>query len=822
MMEQSRYLDFGLAKVTTQTQMTKMGSTIGTVAYMSPEQTRGETVDQRTDIWSLGVVLYEMLTGQLPFKGNYEQAIVYSILNEEPILATEINSAVPAELEEIISKALSKIPESRYSSTAVMLNDLKVYRDSLLASKMNAFDLKTIIRLVRKPSIAFPTMAIILLIIVCFVWFTNRQEKISWVKDEAIPEIRKLVEEAKYLEAFQVAKQASQIIPDDSLLNNLWPEFTWVINIKTNPSKADIYMKEYSAINSEWEFIGQSPIDSFIVPRGVKRWKIEKAGFLTIEAAGGPTQSSVHNRRYTNIFEFTLDKKGTIPEGMVRVGSGETEAGNLEDFFIDKFEVTNKQYKAFIDKGGYQKREYWKHKFIKDGDTLSWEEAISHFCDATGRPGPATWQAGDYSDGKDDFPVNGVSWYEAAAYAEFVGKSLPTIYHWRWAAGVKVYGSEIIPLSNFSEAKGPVPVGSYQGISQNGLYDIAGNVREWCWNESRDGRIVRGGAWNDVNYMFTNISQQSPFNRSEKNGFRCISYINSKEIPPKALEPFRESGLRDYYTEKPVSSAIFESYKQLYMYDLIPLDPIIEWRDEKHEDWIKERISFNAAYDNERMIAFLFLPKSADPPYQTVILFPGSGVISITNSEDLQTGVIDFIVKNGRAVIYPIYKGTHERGDGGVTWPKGNSYQESALTIKQVKDLRRSLDYLETRTDIDLNKLGYYGYSWGGKLGGLIPALEDRINVSILYLGGMRGQKRPEIDEINFVSRISIPVLMLNGRFDFTFPLKACVIPMFKLLRTPERSKRLVLYDTDHFIPRNERIKESLDWLDKYLGPVKK
>jgi len=106
----------------------------------------------------------------------------------------------------------------------------------------------------------------------------------------------------------------------------------------------------------------------------------------------------------------------------------------LGDYLVDKHEVTNRQFKTFIDQGGYEKREYWTHSFKKDGRTIPWEQAMAEFRDRTGRPGPATWEMSDYPDGRDDHPVGGVSWYEAAAYAEFVGKSLPTIYHWDWAA----------------------------------------------------------------------------------------------------------------------------------------------------------------------------------------------------------------------------------------------------------------------------------------------------------------------------------------------------------------------------------------------------
>ncbi len=119
--DEVKILDFGLAKTSGEPGITKLGSTAGTVSYMSPEQTKGEKVDHRTDIWSLGVVLYQMISGSLPFKGDYDQAIIYSILNEDPAL---LNS-LPVELENILRKSLQKNPEDRYNNLNKMLDDLK-------------------------------------------------------------------------------------------------------------------------------------------------------------------------------------------------------------------------------------------------------------------------------------------------------------------------------------------------------------------------------------------------------------------------------------------------------------------------------------------------------------------------------------------------------------------------------------------------------------------------------------------------------------------------------------------------------------------------
>lgn len=122
-----KIMDFGLAKRGGQTKLTKEGTTLGTVSYMSPEQARGDEVDQRSDIFSLGVLLYEMLTGQLPFKADYDQAVIYSILNEEPDSVTGLRSGVPMEVERIVSKSLSKNPDERYQHVEEMIDDLKPF-----------------------------------------------------------------------------------------------------------------------------------------------------------------------------------------------------------------------------------------------------------------------------------------------------------------------------------------------------------------------------------------------------------------------------------------------------------------------------------------------------------------------------------------------------------------------------------------------------------------------------------------------------------------------------------------------------------------------
>ncbi|MFQ5865288.1 MAG: protein kinase, partial [bacterium] len=132
---QAVLMDFGLARQKGRSVVTQEGTTLGTIAYMSPEQAQGAAVDLRTDIWSFGVMLYEMICGQLPFKGDYEQAVVYSIMNEDPKPLTGLRTGVPMELERIVNKALAKNPEERYQNVNDMLIDLRVVANELEAGK---------------------------------------------------------------------------------------------------------------------------------------------------------------------------------------------------------------------------------------------------------------------------------------------------------------------------------------------------------------------------------------------------------------------------------------------------------------------------------------------------------------------------------------------------------------------------------------------------------------------------------------------------------------------------------------------------------------
>jgi len=626
--------------------------------------------------------------------------------------------------------------------------------------------------------------------------------------------------------------KAEKSIPDDPVLTQQWPVISYQTSVETMPVGAEVYRRSYSDVNAPWELVGRTPFNNVRQPRGNFAWKFEKPGFgpvLRTTAAlfgwypppiGQPVAATV-----------TLDEPGKIPRGMVRVSpekysktlfipgyEGMPELP-LKDYWIDQYEVTNREFKAFVDQGGYQKHEYWKVEFQKDGKRLTWDEAIALFRDAAGRPGPKDWIQGEYPKGQDEYPVTGISWYEAAAYAEFAGKSLPTIYHWNRAAG-PFSAAFIVPASNFGSA-GVLPVGSKPDMSPWGNYDMAGNVKEWIWNEADSRkRYVLGGAWDEPNYMFVDPDAQSPFLRTANIGFRCVKYIEAETDLKIAAAPMA-TPRRDLTKEKPVPDELFRAYRSVYSYDKIPLNATVEPFGKDEEDWKTERITYTAAYGHETAVAYLFLPKKAKPPFQTVVFFPGSNALLLRTFTVYPTAALDGILRSGRAVLYPVYKGTYERGDGMESDVANTTSTWRDHVVMWVKDASRAIDYAETRPDLDHEKLGYYGYSWGAELGAIVPAVEPRLKACVLALGGLDFQRSlPEVDTINFVSRVKQPVLMLNGRYDFFFPVESTQEPFFRMLGSRKDQKKHLLYDTGHNIPRNELIKETLNWLDRYLGPV--
>jgi formylglycine-generating enzyme required for sulfatase activity/predicted esterase len=642
-------------------------------------------------------------------------------------------------------------------------------------------------------------------------WWWVRTSRARWVQEEALPEIERLVDVGREYAALKLVREARSSFPDDPELQRLEDQLTMTVSIRTSPPGADVYLRDYRDVEGDWDFLGSTPLQGVAVPAtfDLLRWKLVKEGFQTADASHNPPDMDE---------EIVLIPEGEHPH-MVRV-TGAPNPRNpgppapFEDYLLDKYEVTNEEYRAFLDAGGYRDPRFWTEPFTRGGETLPWDEAMAEFRDRTGRAGPSTWEVGGYPEEQGAYPVRGVSWYEGAAYCASVGKTLPSYHHWLNAAGPAYVAGTVTGASNFS-GDGPAAVATFQGVGPYGTYDMAGNVKEWCWNQSGDRRFILGGAWDEAAYMYLQEAARPPWTREANFGFRCALY--EEDVPESLLAPI-ESKTRDYRTEKPVSDEVFETIRSFYSYDARELDAEVESVDDSARDWRMERVSFDAAYGNERVIANLYIPREAIPPHQAVVYFPGVDAFRRNSIEKMDFAFVEFVVRSGRAVLCPMYKGMYERRS---TTPPGGEKAGRDRQVQWFKDLARSVDYLCSRDDVDDQKLAYFGFSWGAIYGLISTALEDRFRASILLSGGLPPHRRlTEVDPFQFVSRIRTPTLVINGREDFVLPLEASIQPMYDLLGVAEPAKKLVLIDAGHNPPRLAVIRETLDWLDLHLGPV--
>ena len=632
---------------------------------------------------------------------------------------------------------------------------------------------------------------------------------VRWARNDALPRARLLAAANDVSAALALLRQAEGYLGHDPEIEKVRRIYALPASIRTSPSGADVYIKDYAAVDAPWEFVGKSPVaELWAAHTQTYRVRIVKAGFETVETGVG----------FAGKWECKLALKGSAPPGMILARGGPLselpEGTLLPDYWIDKYEVTNRQYKKFVTAGGYQQPKFWKQPFVKDGRTLSFEQGMSEFKDATGRPGPAAWQFGAYPEGREDYPVNGVSWYEAAAYAEYAGKSLPTVRQWTRAAGVGSPFAFMAKFSNFGR-NGPAKVGSHAGISPAGAYDMAGNVREWCWNSVGNRRYILGGGWNDSGDTCMNPENRPPFDRSDVNGFRCIRSV--APIPEPLLAPM-ELKSEDHAGVKPVSEEVFRAYRAIFSYDRGPLESAVESVEDSPQ-WRKEKITFAAAYGGERVIAYLYLPKNARPPFQTVIYSPSLVAFYFHGGQYMEFPFISFLMLSGRAVMYPVYKGTYERGTG--AYPAGKS-AERDVVVQWRKDLSRSVDYLETRPDIDVTRLAFYGFSLGAFWGPIFTQVDPRFKASVLLGGGLDPEiPLPEVDAVHYLPRNHVPTLLIAGRDDYIVPVETHQKPLFRLLGTAEQDKRHVILDCGHAPwPFQDVIKEVVPWLDRYLGPV--
>ena len=779
-------------------------------------------VDARADVWALGVIAFELFAGQRPFAARTPPRCCTRSSTTTPPDLRKLRRTLPDALRAVVTKALEKnpaerLPRRRNSGGAAGVASARPRRRSGRPEGLRAL---------RRPMIAIPLAAILLAAGGLAIFATVRQRRTQWARDVAFPKPcgwwtrKRSSKRSISRRARSTSRQTTRSWRSSSR------RFRERRRSAANRPARPCPTRTTPIPSPTWRVLGVTPLDGVKVPATYLRWRFEKAGFDAVEvprlhdrlhrpagehdggrhAHAGRRHAAGHGVRARLAEPFRL----YIP-GFEHLGA----FGTMAAFWIDRFEVTNADYKKFVDAGGYRRREFWQEPFLDKGKPVDWDHAVARFVDSTGRPGPAAWMQSEPPAGEDQLPVTGVSWYEAAAYARFAGKSLPSLHHWARAAEPRA-ARWVVPFSNFG-GRGPGAAGARQALHASGAYDMAGNVKEWTSTDTNDGRrYILGGGWDEPIYTFNDPDARAPFDRGRTFGFRCVTYPTAPTRHAPGAAAVADARLR---RERPAPDQVFEIYRRLYAYDRQPFTAKTLAVADDREDWRRETIVMPAPYGGETMKLFLFVPKRATPPFETVVFFPGSNAFRTRSIDQFPLGNIDFLVKSGRAVAFPELKGTFDRqGLQDSTANPSVLYRDHV--IAWIKDVSRAIDYLATRQDLSMDRLALFGISWGGRLGAIIPAVESRIKVQVLVVGGFSMQRPlPEVDQFNFASRVTIPTLMLNGRYDFFFPVDSSQIPMFEAFRTPKDQKRHLLYDGGHNIPRVELIKETLSWLDRFQRP---
>lgn len=680
-----------------------------------------------------------------------------------------------------------------------------------------------------------------------------------------LPRIERLAAARHYTAAYRLAVRASRVLPHDTTLRRLWPKISNRLTVITDPPGAQVLERllpddsgraaaatrssaavAARASSSGFTALGTTPLDSVRIPRTPALLRIEEKGYATAERLASNELSRAQNENL-GLFKQIRLRVPLIPvgeaPGMVFVPGGEYQLvtpdlppglkARLDGYFIDRYEVSNAKFRQFVTAGGYADPSLWPTPVLIDGDTVPLDSALKRFVDRTGLSGPRGWTSQEPPPGKGDYPVTGVSWYEASAYCAFRGKRLPTVFQWEKAArngrvthaeGVVMPWGYASPEGHYRNRAdfsgvGTVPVDAHPfGISPFGAYAMAGNVKEWTANAIGTGRAVTGGSWSDPMYVFAEFGTFDPGYASGSLGFRCARV--------RAHDARAERGQGDYAldvshrtpTYVPVDSETFRTLLSSYRYDPVPLKPRV-LDSVSTPDWVRLRLSYGGP-GGERVLAYLWLPKSAPPPYQPLLFVPGADVFFGINVAESTEHWLAPLVRSGRAIFAVVMKGMTEREWGpGYTPPAPPTVRFRNNMILHATEMRLGLDYLQSRGDMDMSRLAYVGLSWGAgsRLG--FAAVDPRFRAVVFIGGGIDERLKPTLpaaDNVNFAPYIRVPKLMVNGRHDEENDWFTRGLPLWNLLRPP---KKLVLaQNAGHIPPAEVRIPAINTFLDSLFG----
>jgi len=663
------------------------------------------------------------------------------------------------------------------------------------------------------------------LLLVLFTYYFKKNHSNEDLLEIQLPAIQKAYDEGDVYFVFNETYKLLDL--NNSLIDNYYNKVTEEVSLFTNPKGVDVYFKFYSDTTDNWIFLGKTPLQNVRVPSKLLRLRFNEKENEYFSRTH-PYYLNTNNNIFILPKSFEKDDKYELFLGrnipLNFPGLDHLPNVKIGPYQISKYEVTNVEFQEFVKDGGYENPEYWNFPITLEGKEYNFETTIATFIGEFGKKGPANWSYSEFPKGQDNFPVTGISWFEASAYAKYRELSLPNIYQWSNAANLG-WSSDFVPTSNFSKNQ-LNSVGDENTNNYENIYDIAGNVREWCENSSNEThteKAILGGSYLDYDYHFNDFYGQNCLDRSIGNGCRLLKELDHNDNIEKESDKGIYIKTRDFYNLPTISDEVFEVYRsQFEDYNKDINAKVTDIELIKNSDIKIQRYEIpSLTSDNNFIPGYIFYKSSIPPPYKPIIFFPGSNAIFLTNTDIMlksKMHYFNYLLSEGYAVIHPIYTSTYEKEDELKSdYPELTPFYKEHL-ITWGKEFKKTIDYLESQEDLDISKLSYFGISWGGAMANILLAIDDRVKAAVLNVAGLSFQEsNKEIESYLYTPRITCPVIMLNGKYDVYFPLETSQKPMFDLLGTNKEDKKHYVYPSGHYVPKKELIKEHLNWLEKYL-----
>jgi formylglycine-generating enzyme required for sulfatase activity/predicted esterase len=659
---------------------------------------------------------------------------------------------------------------------------------------------------------------------------------------ELLHEAEELAEDDQYARAFYLIRTIDEVLNDHPDLARLKAGTLRSIRPRIREHGANVWFRPRQiGAETDWIDVGTTPVSEFPAPLGVLEFKVEKDGFQTghfLVANPGPLLGNQTEDWPGRFAEMELAPVGSDGGNWIPIPAASNQPVNIQgtpqqadggadlvlpSFAIARAEVTNRAFKQFVDDDGYDTPAFWADLTMDDGAPFRIDEQRAQLVDTTGRSAPAGWELANFPPGEADFPVGGISWYEAMAYARYRNLMLPTVYHWARAAQGPAEAAHatvgvVARLGNYN-ATAPRPA-SNAALGPWGTYDMAGNVREWVQNRTSRGRLAMGGSWNDYESVYFQAYPIRSMDRSPDNGMRLMKApgIDAQLLASIELLIDSPRAFRD-----PVSDEHYRGMRSQFVASQPPLDSAIKEVLEDSPERRIEELTLRYA-DNSELVLYLAVPQPARGALQSVIYMGDSGAFLFGPSPNRDTtqyfdSRLDFVVRSGRAAVIPIWYGSRERNTDVV----GSHAAQVRAATGWHTDLVRTIKYLEDRDDLADDKIAFMGFSFGALFGPIVLAQESRLKTAVLISGGIYSNTdlHETMDLINYAPRIRQPVLLVNGRFDPIVPYGLSQQRLLELL--PHAQSTQVLFDElGHWgFPRHRFYREVTDWLDEQLGPVR-